>query len=111
MTIEGITDFDVHAFQWETDPPDTPYDFVYTVTAQMPHLGTITIKELPENGQYSLKAMQVWSEPVSKPDHEFVCFEPIVTSEDGLNRPKDRLNIAPRSKQAIVLQLIAQPLE
>jgi galactose mutarotase-like enzyme len=110
MTIEGITDFDVHAFQWDTDPPDTPYDFVYTVTAQMPHLGTITIKELPENGQYSLKAMQVWSEPMSKPDHEFVCFEPVVTSEDGLNRPQDRLNIAPKGKQTIVLQLMAQPL-
>jgi galactose mutarotase-like enzyme len=45
-----------------------------------------------------------------KPQHEFVCFEPTVSSEDALNRPADRLNIAPNSSRQIVLQLTAKPL-
>ncbi len=54
--------------------------------------------------------MQVWTEPLSAPDHKFVCFEPTVSSEDALNRPADRLNMAPYSSQQIVLQLTATPL-
>ena len=64
----------------------------------------------PREAPYSLANMQVWSEPASAPDHEFVCFEPTVNSEDALNRPADRLNIASHSSRQIVLQLIAKPL-
>jgi galactose mutarotase-like enzyme len=59
---------------------------------------------------YKLAVMQVWSEPANRPDHAFVCFEPTVGSEDALNRPADRLLIAPHSSQQIVLQLTARPL-
>ncbi|HYU71348.1 MAG TPA: hypothetical protein VEL31_01595, partial [Ktedonobacteraceae bacterium] len=58
---------------------------------------------------YALANMQVWSEPPTKPDHAFVCFEPTVGSEDALNRPADRLTIAPHSSRQIVLQLTAKP--
>ena len=54
--------------------------------------------------------MQVWSEPPTKPDHNFVCFEPTVGSEDALNRPADRLNIDQHSSRQIVLQLQGKPL-
>jgi hypothetical protein len=63
------------------------------------------------NAPYSLANMQVWTEPASAPDHEFVCFEPTVSSEDALNRSADRLNIAPCSSRRIVLQLRATPLQ
>lgn len=110
LLVEGLPDFDAKRMQWDTNPPDTPYPFPHHVAVQMPHYGTLHIEEQPTDGLYRLKTMQVWSEPISKPDHAFVCFEPVVTSEDGLNRPKDRLNIAPHGKEQIVLVLKAQPL-
>ncbi len=110
MITDGPTGFAVHDVQWDTQPPDRPYAFPHHVTIQMPNYGTLTIAELPYAEQYALATLQVWSEPASAPDHNFVCFEPVVASEDGLNRPSDRLNIAPHSSQQIILQLTAKPL-
>lgn len=109
LVTDGPPGFEVSAFQWDTNPPDNPYPFPHRVTVEVPGHGTLTIAELRSEGIYSLKTMQVWSEPVTAPDHAFVCFEPVVTGEDGLNRPEDRLNIAPHDTQQIVLQLTAWP--
>ncbi len=109
LVADGPTGFDVAAFQWDTTPPDNPYPFPHHVPIQIPGYGTLIIAEQPSKGNYSLTTMQVWSEPVTTPDHAFVCFEPIVTAEDGLNRPNDRLNIPPHSSQQIILQLTARP--
>ncbi len=109
LVTDGPPGFEVSAFQWDTNPPDNPYPFPHRVTVEIPGHGTLTIAELRSEGIYSLKTMQVWSEPVTAPDHAFVCFEPVVTGEDGLNRPEDRLNIAPHDTQQIVLQLTARP--
>ncbi len=110
IITDGPTGFAVRDVQWDTQPPDKPYPFPHHVTVQMPNYGTLTIAELPHAGRYALAIMQVWSESASAPDHNFVCFEPVVASEDGLNRPADRLNIAPHSSQQIILQLTAEPL-
>ncbi len=109
IVTDGPPGFAVADFQWDTNPPNNPYPFPHTVTAQIPDYGTLTISEEAVNGQYALKTMQVWSEPVTAPDHAFVCFEPVVTSEDGLNRPEDRLNIPPHSTQQIILHVRAEP--
>ena len=108
MVVTSISGFEVNDFQWDVKPPDNPFVFPHTVTIQIPQHGELTIAELPEDGSYKLQNIQVWSEPAEKPDHNFVCFEPIVTPEDGLNRPADRLNIAPHSTQRILLQLTAK---
>jgi galactose mutarotase-like enzyme len=110
LITDGPQGFAVTSFDWDVQPPNNPYPFPHHVAIQFPHEGTLTIAELPIADHYSLSTMQVWSEPVSAVDHEFVCFEPVVTSEDGLNRPQDRLNIAPHSTHELVLQLSAQPL-
>ena len=110
LAIDGPPGFDIKSFQWDTNPPDNPYPFPHRVTVRFPGRGTLTIAELPCDARYSLANMQVWSEPASAPDHEFVCFEPTVSSEDALNRPADRLNIAPHSSRQIVLQLTAKPM-
>jgi galactose mutarotase-like enzyme len=110
LIVQGLPGFDVSAFDWDTHPPDNPYPFPHDITVQFPGLGTLTIAEVPADGTYRMKTMQVWSEPASAPDHNFVCFEPTVTSEDGLNRPADRLNIPAGSRQQIALQLTAKPL-
>lgn len=107
---DGLDDFSADKIQWDTHPPDSTYHFSQQVTVTIPRRGTLVISERPWNNQYSLKNMQVWSEPASAPDHAFVCFEPIVTPANGLNRPQDRLNIASHSTHQIIWQLTAHPL-
>jgi galactose mutarotase-like enzyme len=109
VVSDGPPNFDVKAFDWENNPPNNPYPFPHRVTIQVPYHGTVVIEELPVEGAYALANMQVWSEPVTKPDCAFVCFEPTVGSEDALNRPADRLVIPPHSVRRLVLQLTAKP--
>ena len=110
LVTDGPPGFAVQDFDW-VEPysgiPDNPYPFPHSVSIQFPGRGTLTIAELPQEGQFALHNMQVWSEPPTKPDHNFVCFEPTVGSEDALNRPADRLTIEPHTSRTIVLQLKA----
>lgn len=110
LTTDGPPGFSSKNFAWDMQPPNNPYPFPHQVTIQVPNGGELSISELPVAGEYSLSTMQVWSEPVTAVDHDFVCFEPVVTSEDGLNRPQDRLNIPAHSSHQVVLQLTARSL-
>lgn len=110
LRVDGLPDFQASAIDWERHPPDNAYPFLHQARIQFPQRGTLTIAELPQDNKYSLANMQVWSEPMSGPDFALVCFEPTVSSEDALNRPADRLTIAPHSSQRIVLRLTAEPL-
>ena len=96
LKVDKLDDFDPAKVQWDVKPPDTPYPFPHHVEIEFPQRGTLTI--------------EAWSEPASATEHNFVCFEPVVTSEDGLNRPADRLNIAPHTSQQFVLRLIGRPM-
>jgi len=109
LVTSGLPGFEASAIDWDANPPDNARPFPHHVTIQVPHGGTLIIEELPVDNNYALANMQVWSEPLTKPDHAFVCFEPTVGSEDALNRPADRLTIAPHSSRQIVLQLTAKP--
>jgi len=110
IRVDGLSGFEAQAFDWVEHIPDNPYSFPHQVSLHFPESGTLIIAELPQNGQYALSNMQVWSEPPTKPDHNFVCFEPTVGSEDALNRPADRLNIDQHSSRQIVLRLQGKPL-
>jgi galactose mutarotase-like enzyme len=110
VVTDGPPGFDGHAFDWVEHIPDNPYPFPHRVTVRFPAIGTVIITEVPQNGKYALSNMQVWSESPGKPDHDFICFEPTVGSEDALNRPADRLTIEPQSTRMIMLQLQARPL-
>ncbi len=110
VVTDGPPGFDVHAFDWVQYVPDNSYPFPHHVTIRFPAGGILTIAEIPQTGKYALSNMQVWSEPPTRPDHDFICFEPTVGSEDALNRPADRLNIEPGDSKQIVLQLHAKPL-
>lgn len=109
LVTEGLAGFAVQDFDWVEHIPDNPYPFSHSVYVEIPGSGALTLEDLPQNGAYALRNMQVWSEPPSKPDHEFVCFEPTVGSEDALNRPADRLNIEAGQSRRIVLLLRANP--
>ena len=119
IVTDGLPGFRVGDFDWVLNIPDKANPFPHRVTVQIPHGGTLTIEEIPtndgndgdeRNNGYALANMQVWSDAPTRPDFNFVCFEPTVGSEDALNRPADRLNIAPRSSRQIVLRLTARPL-
>jgi galactose mutarotase-like enzyme len=103
LAVEGLAGFDAASIDWETKPPDTPYPFPHRVMIQFPGKGTLTIEEEAVDGEYSLANMQVWSEPATAPDHDFVCFEPTVSTENALNRPKDRLLVEPGRARQIKL--------
>src|SRR5947199_9444438 len=107
LVTDGPPGFEVAAFDWDNKPPDNPYPFPHRVAVQVPYSGTLIIEEIPVDGAYVLKNMQVWSEPATKPDCAFVCFEPTVGSEDALNRPADRLTIPPHSVRQLILELRA----
>ena len=110
LITEGLPGFNASTIDWDNNPPDTAYPFPQRVIIHFPQRGTLTIAELPQDDQYALTTMQVWSEPISTPDHDFVCFEPTVGTEDALNRPADRLTITPGNSRTIVLQLQAKPM-
>jgi galactose mutarotase-like enzyme len=109
IVADGPPGFRIGDFDWVQNIPDKANPFPHHVTVQIPHGGTLTIEEIPAHDGYALANMQVWSEPPTRPDSAFVCFEPTVGSEDALNRPADRLNIAPRTSRQIVLRLTTQP--
>jgi galactose mutarotase-like enzyme len=110
LVTDGPPGFHVQAFDWVQLIPDNPYSFEHQVSIRIPAHGTLTIAEVAMNSNYTLSNMQVWSEPPTKPDHDFICFEPTVGSEDALNRPANRLIIEPQSSKQIVMQLQAKPL-
>ncbi len=110
LVTDGPAGFAVQDFDWVEHIPDNPYPFSHRVYIEIPGGGALTIEELAQNGEYALRNMQVWSEPPSKPDHEFVCFEPTVGSEDALNRPADRLTTEAGQSRRIVLVLRARPV-
>jgi galactose mutarotase-like enzyme len=110
LVTDGPPGFAVSDFDWVERIPDKPDPFPHHVHIEFPGAGALTIEELPQDGAYALHNMQVWSEPPTKPDHDFVCFEPTVGSEDALNRPADRLNIEAGQSRRIVLLLRANPL-
>jgi galactose mutarotase-like enzyme len=109
LHVKGLANFDPQQVPWATQPPDQSLPYLHDVSVEFPTQGTLKIEEEPLEGYYSLAAMQVWSEPPTAPDHDFVCFEPVVTSEDGLNRPQDRLNIPAHSSHKLILKLTATP--
>ncbi len=110
LVTEGLAGFAVQDFDWVERIPDNPYPFAHSVRVEFPGSGVLTIEEQAQDGEYGLHNLQVWSEPPSKPDSDFVCFEPTVGSEDALNRPADRLNIEAGQSRRIVLLLKANPL-
>lgn len=110
IVVDGLPEFHIGDYDWVQNIPDKANPFPHHVTVQIPHGGALTIEEIPTNDGYALKNMQVWSDSLTRPDRDFVCFEPTVSSEDALNRPDDRLNIAPRSSRQFILRLTAQPV-
>ncbi len=105
LITDGPPGFSMRDFDWIERIPNNPYPFPHIVNVQIPECGILTIEELPQNGKYSLRNMQIWSEPPTRPDHDFVCFSPTIGSEDALNRPADRLTIEPNNSHIIMLQL------
>jgi galactose mutarotase-like enzyme len=104
LVTEGLEGFSAEDFNWIERIPDNFFPFSHDAKILVPGRGALAIKEILENEKYSLRNMRVWSEPPSRPDHDFVCFEVTVGREDSLNRPSDRLMIEPNNLHTIALQ-------
>jgi galactose mutarotase-like enzyme len=70
-TIPGFSPND---FDWDNSPPDNTYLFPGKTEISFPEI-KITIEDITP--QPVVKYMVVWSQPINKPDFNFICFEPI----------------------------------
>ncbi len=83
IKIEGLTDFNANTVDWDNAPPDTPYEYLGPVTATL-HNKKITVEEIDE--QKHVSHIQIWSQtPVSDPDYNFICIEPICGLNYGID--------------------------
>lgn len=83
ITTTGIPEFDAATCDWDQNPPDTVYDFqsaVRIVTLDR----TIAIQDI--SPQPVIRHLVVWSQPVSLPDTDFVCFEPITGGDNAITQ-------------------------
>lgn len=78
----GIAGFDAAAVDWDTHPPDTMYNFDTRSEIVCPDK-TIRIEDITPGGAV-IRHMVVWSQPLSLPDHDFVCFEPITGGNNAI---------------------------
>lgn len=100
VTIEGIKHFDATEFDWDLNPPDNHYGFDKVVRIHLPDK-IVSIKDLSgvcEN-------IVVWSQPLEKPDHDFICVEPI-TRVNGLDH--NPIKIEPQKTWEMKLRFSAE---
>lgn len=107
ITSEGLEGFDGTKFEWKTKQTCPNYNCKYekTATVNMPQLGEIEL--INEDKKYT--RMQIWSEPETAADKNFVCFEPITYAANGLNDKTTRLNLQPQETVQITCSIRATP--
>lgn len=74
ISTEDLPNFDATKIDWENNPPDTAYAFNGKALINFPDR-ILLIEELgPEK---VIQYLVAWSQTTSKPDYDFVAFEPI----------------------------------
>eukprot|EP01053_Blabericola_migrator_P004479 Blabericola_migrator_1__4478@NODE_2392_length_2834_cov_382_153596_g1497_i0_p2_GENE_NODE_2392_length_2834_cov_382_153596_g1497_i0NODE_2392_length_2834_cov_382_153596_g1497_i0_p2_ORF_typecomplete_len276_score65_04Aldose_epim/PF01263_20/5_6e19_NODE_2392_length_2834_cov_382_153596_g1497_i018522679 len=103
--------FDVAKWDWKTKEtcPDMTVAFNKTAVIDMPKMGKLELIEEPHNGKYQFTQMQIWCDPASAPDHDFICFEPVTYGPNGLNDPKTRVNVPPNGEVKLTMVFKATP--
>lgn len=71
----GLPDFKASVVDWDNNPPDIAYPFEKKVILRFPDR-TIEIEDISPHTQ-KISHIVVWSQPIDKPDYNFVCFEPV----------------------------------
>ncbi len=67
--------FDARSVDWDSNPPDIEYPFNRSCEIVFPDR-RITIEDTSPDSP-KVRYLVVWSQPVSAPDHDFVCIEPV----------------------------------
>jgi galactose mutarotase-like enzyme len=101
VTIEGIEGFDAKEFDWDNNPPDHYYKFEKVVRIHLPDK-IISIKDLSGECQNIV----VWSQPLEKPDHDFICVEPVTRVNYGLE--ENPITIKPGESWEMKLRFSAE---
>ena len=84
ITLDNFPDFNPQNIDWEHNPPDDTYDFINPLVINFPEYKLI-IREVVEKDQTYFKKLQIWSQNLTCPDHNFVCFEPSTGPKNGIN--------------------------
>ena len=74
IKVDGLTQFDASVVDWDNNPPDIGYLFHEKVILHFPDR-KMSIEDI--SSERKIKEMVVWSQPINKPDFNFVCFEPV----------------------------------
>ncbi|HLL60386.1 MAG TPA: hypothetical protein VK338_01595 [Candidatus Nitrosocosmicus sp.] len=91
MKIEGLNGFDATQEEWDTNPPDTPYEYNGKITIDLPDR-VITIEDVTDN-QPVVEHVMVWSQTPEKDDFNLVCVEPVTRLHNAIH--ENPINVAP----------------
>ncbi|MFA6007464.1 MAG: hypothetical protein WC784_02340 [Candidatus Shapirobacteria bacterium] len=97
IKLTNFPQFNPASVNWDTNPPNSLYDFKDELTANFPEYQLI-IKDL----SYNFSHLQIWSQNTTFPDFNYVCFEPVTRPPNGINT--DPILINPNSKAKFHLQ-------
>ena len=75
IAVPDLKDFDAASVDWDKNPPDIAYPFEKKVDVHFPDR-TIEIEDISPHNK-KIRHLVVWSQPIDKPDYNFVCFEPV----------------------------------
>lgn len=90
IVIKNFSKFSPSNTNWEQNPPDDTYDFIYPLEIQFPKY-SLKISDLSSN----FKTLQVWSQNSTMSDFNFVCFEPATKPKNGINT--DPIILSPKN--------------
>jgi len=83
IKLVNFSQFNSQNIDWDKKSPDDTYDFHDSFWAIFPDYQLI-IKEIKEGGTNHFHHLQIWSQNLTFPDHDFVCFEPVTRPKNGI---------------------------
>lgn len=103
ITVTGLDEFDAAVVDWDKNPPDIAYPFDKKCVLHFPDWN-IAIEDKSLHHQKTSHIV-VWSQPIDKPDYNFVCFEPVC----GVNYAIDEnpILLSPNEEWKMKLHFVA----
>lgn len=80
IRLINFPQFNPEVVDWNTNPPNSLYDFNNQFIANFPEYQLI-INDLSHNFSH----LQIWSQNTTFPDYNYVCFEPVTRAPNSIN--------------------------
>jgi galactose mutarotase-like enzyme len=81
LVIDSLPDFNTSTIDWDNTPPDNDYTFRNPTVFHTNKYSLTMLDNSPGGGK--VKQVTIWSQPLDKADHDFVCIEPICGIRGG----------------------------